>query len=268
MTETKSAKRLPPWMSVKGAPERPNFDKFHQEKNALIAQRKAFIEEIKSLQAKMKEDKENDGIEKLRQQYKEQLDEIEKLMAVEKENKSKVTETIADVRQERQDLDKKARQYQKQVGCFSTVEEVDACITYLMEKMETSGKSATQMQKETDSKVKELRHVRHILSQNHSDDEQMQQIKMREDHLRGQLFEIQERIKKLAADRDYLLKERQEKTGVSKEKAKARSDMFQSITQLREKVNEVNTQLDKVFEEHKARVANLGCVVCGGKGKV
>ncbi|EPY23643.1 lipoprotein, type 6 [Strigomonas culicis] len=238
-------------MAVGGAPPRPQNSKFRDEKEKLFEKRKGLIETVKDLQDKIKASKLSREEDPEAEQWKIELDRIDEENAIEKAKRTRKNEEAAAVKAERQELANKAKDTARELKCFSTLQEIDSAIDLLMRRMETSSKGSSASSRQTEKQIRELRRVRPLILVRRGQDEQVERLKEREDNLKQESFEINERIKVLTQQRDIIMKKKQANAGKNREAAEERSALFKQITDLRAQITEVNETIDKLFEENR-----------------
>ncbi|CCW62672.1 unnamed protein product [Phytomonas sp. EM1] len=241
-------KRMPPWMSMPGAPPRPDGSAFGSKIAPLLAEKQKCFDELKELQKAMEDSKRSDTDEegKLMQERLKVID--DELRAQNTLRVGKNTE-ISKLRQQSRDANKELKALQSELGGLSNAKEIDLAIEQVMRKMETSG-GGLSAEKRTLKRLQQLEEAKGLFFKVQTLTETIRDAEEREALLQQEYREIHQRIGTLNRELETNLQVKREKNKEAQASGTVRSEIYKKCLEVRARITAINKQINELRAEH------------------
>lgn len=249
MTAIGQARPLPRWMLVPGAPPRPNPADFHARMNQLREEKQKCFEEIKALQISLGNNEEKALIDAERNVMRSRLDQLDQERKAHQQLRLSIDAEMNKIRAQRREASDKLRALETELGGLSDIKEIDAAISHLMKRMETSSGGLVSERK-TANRLHQLEEAKSLLQLKQPLSESIADTVERENLLHLEYREVLERINGLNKDFEDQLGIKRVKDREAWQTGANRSEVYQKCDAVRVRINDLNAEMQALRSEY------------------
>ena len=235
-------------MSIPGGPREPNRNDLRAKLQQCSAERTKCFERLNAIRDLFQDradDSERDDSRREVNELRSRVRAIESQRAKERSERAQKDQEMRALRQSRRDMDRKLQEMSRELGCFRSLEDIEAAIDLVNMKMET-GSGDLKFEKISLKRLGMLEEAKSLVLQLQPTEDAIKEAEEREEALQAEYKEIYARIDLL--DKEHAgamgLKTDKEKQVAKASQKDDRSHLIKEREEIRAKITKINETAD------------------------